>query len=314
MLSDLKIVFAGTPEIARAVLESLCSNKVNIQLALTQIDRPSGRGQKLNPPPVKEYAEAQGIEVYQPLKVRNNQEVIDKLEALKPDIMIVVAYGMIIPKAILDIPRLGCINIHVSLLPKYRGAAPIQRSIIDGEKLTGVTIMQMDEGLDTGDILLQEEVIIEDNDTSGSLHDKLASVGARLIIDYLNNHETIKGQKQAEIGVTYASKIEKVEALIDWNENSLILSNKIRGFNPSPGAYTYLNGNIVKVWFAKSTNLTSNKPVGTIIDIVSDGIMVSSGNNSVLCITELQDASKKRQNHVQYLQAHQDLLGLKFGI
>ncbi len=312
MLSNLNIVFAGTPEIARGVLEELIKNKANISLVLTQIDRPSGRGQKITAPPTKEYALSQGIEVYQPVKIKNNTEVLTKLKKIQPDIIIVVAYGMIIPPEILTLPKLGCINIHVSLLPKYRGASPIQRAIIAGDKSTGVTIMQMDQGLDTGDILLQQEVVIDDNDTSGTLHDKLQLIGAKLVIKYLNNYTEIKPQKQSNVGVIYANKIDKKEALINWNDTSQILSQKIRGLNPNPGCYTYFNNNIVKIWFAKPTPETTSLPIGTVIAINNCGIMVSCGNNSVLCITELQDASKKRQNHIQYLQSHPDLLNKRF--
>lgn len=317
MTSDLKIIFAGTPEIAKTVLASVLAAGFKVDLVLTQPDRPKGRGQKLAMSPVKELALKHNIEVFQPLSFKQQPEALAKISALQPDIMIVVAYGLILPQSLLDIPKNGCVNIHVSLLPRHRGAAPIQRAILDGDSLTGVTIMQMDKGLDTGDILLQQPVEIANTDTSGSLHDKLAEVGADLIVEYLNVYQTLKPQAQSLDGVTYAHKIEKSEAAINWQEDAFIIERKIRGFNPAPGCFTYLeqagqNKSLVKVWSSSVVAATTTQVPGTVISADKNKLYIACANGSVLGLNELQDAGKNRQSVVQYTQGHPNLRDAKF--
>jgi methionyl-tRNA formyltransferase len=311
----MKIVFAGTPEIAQIVLDKLLTSGFNIDLVLTQPDRPSGRGQKLQASLVKELALQYNIPVFQPEKLRNNSEALAILQQLKPDIMIVVAYGLIIPEEILLLPKLGCINIHVSLLPKHRGAAPIQRAILEGDTVTGITIMQMDKGLDTGPILLQQQVEIVKDETSQTLHDKLAILGGQMIVEYLNNYRHIEAKAQGSNNVSYASKIEKHEAQINWNEPAEVIERKIRGFNPYPGAFSYLDTQLIKLWGAKvGPNLPKDTVPGTIISLGNSEITVSCGNGTTLIITSLQSAGKKRQSSREYINGHPQLIGtsLKF--
>ena len=315
MSKNLKLVFAGTPEIAGTVLAKILDAGYKPALVLTQPDRPKGRGQKLAMSPVKQLALQHNIEVFQPLSFKKNPEAIAKVAEVAPDLMIVVAYGLILPQELLNTPKNGCVNIHVSLLPRHRGAAPIQRAILDGDTVTGVTIMQMDIGLDTGDIIIQEEVEVAHTDTSGSLHDKLAVIGAELIIKYLADYINLSKTPQSEIGITYAHKIEKSEAQIDWDEEAAIIERKIRGYNPFPGCYTYLDGNLVKIW--QATLVEAKKYVvqtpGTIIrSDKDDKIIVTCGNNTALQILELQNAGKSRENVLQYLQRHSDLVGQQF--
>ena len=306
-LNQLKIVFAGTPEIARSVLATLLQSHL-VELVLTQPDKPSGRGKKVSYGVVKQLALEHGIEVLQPLKLKDNQQLLAKIASIKPDIMIVVAYGMILPAQVLNLPRLGCVNIHVSLLPRWRGAAPIQRAIIAGDAITGVTIMQMDSGMDTGGILLQESIAIASNDTSGVIHDKLAILSGSLILDYLANYKQIKPSPQPTTGVSYANKIDKSEALINWHELAEVIERKIRGFNPFPGMYTRLNGEIVKIWQAKLSNSTSNSQAGTIIDISNGVVSVTCGQKTVLHLCELQLAGKNRQLAQQFINGKPDLI------
>ena len=315
MSKNLKLVFAGTPEIACTIFAKILEAGYKPALVLTQPDRPKGRGQKLAMSPVKQLAFEHDIEVFQPLSFKKNPEAIAKVAEVMPDLMIVVAYGLILPQELLDIPKNGCVNIHVSLLPRYRGAAPIQRAILDGDTITGVTIMQMDSGLDTGDIIIQHEVEIAATDTSGSLHDKLAIIGAELIIKYLAEYKNLSKTPQSTIGVTYAHKIEKVEGQIDWNEDAVTIERKIRGYNPFPGCYTYLDGALVKIWqaaLADSKKYGHQNP-GTILHTgKQDNIIVACGNNTSLQIIQLQDAGKSRENVLQYLQRHSDLVGRQF--
>lgn len=315
MSKNIKLVFAGTPEIACTIFAKILEAGYKPALVLTQPDRPKGRGQKLAMSPVKQLAFEHDIEVFQPLSFKKNPEAIAKVAEVMPDLMIVVAYGLILPQELLDIPKNGCVNIHVSLLPRYRGAAPIQRAILDGDTITGVSIMQMDIGLDTGDIILQQEVEIAATDTSGSLHDKLAVIGAELIIKYLADYKNLTKTSQSEVGITYAHKIEKSEAQIDWNEEAAVIERKIRGYNPFPGCYTYLDGALVKIWQSAIADgkKYGYKIPGTIIRAGKDEkIIVTCGNHSVLQILELQDAGKSRENVLQYLQRHSDLVGRQF--
>lgn len=312
MSKSLKIIFAGTPEIARMVLANILTHDFNVELVLTQPDRPAGRGMKLTPSPVKELALQHGIEVFQPVSFKKSPEAMDKIRALQPDIMIVVAYGLILPQELLDIPKMGCINIHVSLLPKWRGAAPIQRAVLAGDKESGVTIMQMDAGLDTGDMLLVEKIALESNETSLSLHDKLAKLGAEKIIDYLNNLDKYPPIKQSSEGVSYAHKLTKEEAAIDWSEHADVIARKIRGYNPFPGAYSFLEGVLHKFWGAEGIDKKTAELAGTILNAKADELTIACGDGSILRVTELQEAGSKRKSSSQYIQGKSNLIGKKF--
>ena len=314
MSENLKIVFAGTPEIAKIILEKILASGFNVELILTKPDSIAGRGKKLTPSAVKELALKYGISVLTPVSLRKNIDTVEQIRSIQPDIMIVVAYGLILPQEILDIPRLGCVNIHVSLLPRHRGAAPILRSVLEGDKTSGITIIQMDSGLDTGDVLLQTIVELGQAETSGTLHDKLAILGSDLIIEYLYNYSKITPMPQSRVGVTYAHKIEKQEAKIDWNQDVGSIDRQIRAFNPFPGAFCYLKNELVKVWRA-DTLLGGNTQVeaGTITAASGDGVMVAVKNGSIL-IQELQFSGKKRISAKEYLNGAKniELIGQKY--
>ncbi len=298
----MKVVFAGTPEFAATALSSLLKAGFQIPLVLTQPDRPAGRGMQLQASAVKQLAQAHHIPVLQPTSLRLNnaqdkavQEVYAELEKIQPDVMVVVAYGIILPPEVLQLPRLGCINIHASLLPRWRGAAPIHRAIEAGDKETGITIMQMDKGLDTGPILMQESLPIASNDTTSTLHDKLADLGGKLICKALAalQQNQIKMIPQDENLANYASKIMKNEASIDFSLPANVIANKIRAFNPFPGAQTTFNGTTLKIWQAEETPIASVSTPGEIIEINDDGILVACGNNA-LRMTVLQRPGGKR--------------------
>ena len=313
MTDKLRIVFAGTPEISRTVLAKILENGFKVELVLTQPDRPAGRGLKLTPSPVKELALSHGIEVFQPSGFRKDPSALAKIRELAPDLIVVVAYGLILPQALLDIPRLGCINIHVSLLPKWRGAAPIQRAVLAGDKASGVTIMQMDAGLDTGDMLIVAPVELASDETSGSLHDKLAQIGATKIVEFLRDPAKYPPQKQIEEGVSYANKINKEEARINWSEPAELIERKIRGYNPFPGAFTYLEGKLHKIWRAELVDVkASNAPAGTIVDSTKDKLWVVGGDGKILAVIEIQEAGSKRKTINQYLQGKNELINQRF--
>jgi methionyl-tRNA formyltransferase len=248
----MKVLFAGTPEIAQTVLSALIDSEHEVCAVLTQPDRPAGRGRALQASPVKQLAEQHNIAVHQPEGLSHNADMVVTLKACEADLMIVVAYGLILPEAVLSIPRLGCWNIHVSLLPRWRGAAPIQRAIEAGDTQTGVTIMQMDAGLDTGDSLLLHTTEISPTDTAATLHDRLATMGATAVLEALALHlnGVLTSTPQSEAGATYAKKLSKAEALIDWNDQAEVIVNKIRAFNPWPVAYFERNGERVRVFQA----------------------------------------------------------------
>ncbi|AUR52481.1 methionyl-tRNA formyltransferase [Aquella oligotrophica] len=313
MKQKLRIIFAGTPEIAKTCLAKMIMNGYSPELVLSQPDRPAGRGMKLTPSPVKILASEHQIEVFQPVSFRKDPEALNRIREFKPDLIVVVAYGLILPQELLDIPRLGCINVHVSLLPRWRGAAPIQRAVLAGDQETGVCIMQMDAGLDTGAILLSDKLQIESNDTSGSLHDKLAILGSELLVRFLDSPEEYKPISQSEAGVSYAHKIEKSEALIDWQSPAEIISRNIRGYNPFPGAYTYLNGELVKIWQAHiSRAFKGDVKAGTIITADRDKLEIVCGDGWLISIDEIQEAGAKRKNIAQFLQGKNNLDGLIF--
>lgn len=312
MPQPLRIIFAGTPDLAKSVLEHILHSGFSVGMVLTKPDRPSGRGKKITQSPVKVLALEQHIPVLQPVSFKNDATIIDLIREFKPDIMVVVAYGLILPQELLDIPRLGCVNVHVSLLPRHRGAAPIARAILAGDCESGVTIMQMDCGLDTGAILLQEKVIIESSDTALELHDKLAILGSRLIVEYLTHYTQIKPVLQTNDGATYAHKIEKSEAKINWQNNAYLIERQIRGFNPAPGCFSILDGVLIKIWQSSVGDATTAVECGTIIAIVKDGIIVACGEGTTLVIKQLQEAGGKRQLAKDYILGRANLVGKVF--
>jgi len=245
----LKIVFMGTPDFAQKSLQSISDAGYNIEAVVTNPDRPKGRGMKMIASPVKEYALEKNIKIYQPEKVRKNTEFIEEIKKINPDVICVVAYGKILPKEILDIPRLGCINVHGSLLPKYRGAAPIQWAVINGEKVTGITTMYMDIGMDTGDMILKQEVEIEDNETTGELWERLSDIGGKLLVETLEKIEkgTAPRIPQGD-DFSMAPMLDKEMSKIDWNKSGKEIKNLVRGLNPIMGTYTYINDKKYKFW------------------------------------------------------------------
>jgi len=288
----MRLIFAGTPEFSARALEAILASGHQVMLVLTQPDRPSGRGMALRASPVKELALASGIDVFQPQSLKD-LSAQDRVRAVGADAMIVAAYGLILPQAVLDLPRFGCINIHASLLPRWRGAAPIQRAILAGDSETGVCIMQMEAGLDTGPVLLSSTLPINIADTAASLHDKLAGLGARLIVEALEKLP-LPSSPQPEVGITYAAKIDKSEAPLDWRLPAAQLARQVRAFNPFPGASTSLDGLVIKVWGAEEVaSITPGKPPGTIAAADRQGIVVACGDRS-LRLTELQKAGGKR--------------------
>ena len=305
----MKIVFAGTPDFAALSLNALLAAGHDIALVLTQPDRPSGRGMVLRSSPVKIAAEASGIDVFQPLTLKD-PATQERIRAVQADAMIVAAYGLILPQAVLDMPRFGCINIHASLLPRWRGAAPIQRAIEAGDTESGVCIMQMEAGLDTGPVLLSGHVPIAADETAGTLHDKLADMGARLIVETLAKLP-IDAVVQPEIGVTYAAKIEKAEAQIDWRRPAREIERQIRAFNPFPGAAGTLDGAAIKVW--RSELVAAVAPPGTVVSVERSGIVVACGDGG-LCLTELQKAGGKRLPVAQFLAGNPIAPGKTFAL
>ncbi len=279
----MRLVFAGTPEFSVAALNALHSAGHQIAGVYTQPDRPSGRGQKLTPSPVAQRAEALGLPLFKPEKLRNNEDAQAQLRALQPELMVVVAYGLILPQAVLDIPRLGCLNIHASLLPRWRGAAPIQRAIEAGDSETGVTIMQMDAGLDTGAMLLKDTLPIGADTTAAMLHDALAAMGARLIVEALARLEagTLRPEAQPAEGVTYAAKLSKEEARVDWTQPAALIARRIRAFNPAPVAWSELEGERLRLYFATADAANAGAEPGTIVRADAQGIVVAAGRGTV---------------------------------
>lgn len=308
----MRLVFAGTPYFAQCALAGLIAAGHEIKLVLTQPDRKAGRGMKTSAPPVKELARTHGMEVFQPLSARD-PAVAERLRDEAPDALIVVAYGLILPQAMLDVPKWGAFNIHASLLPRWRGAAPVQRALLAGDTSTGITIMQMDAGLDTGPTLARSEVTIAPGDTSGSLMGKLADVGARLIVEVLEKLRGggLKAEPQATEGVTYAHKIEKSEAALDWRASCLDLDRAVRAFNPAPGAHAVLNGEVIKVWGARPGQ--AQGAPGCVQTAGPEGVVVSCGEGS-LTLTELQRAGSKRLAARDFLRGHPIVAGARFAL
>lgn len=305
-MSGLKVAFAGTPEFARLAYQAIVDAGYSVPLVLTQPDRPAGRGMKLQASAVKQEAIKQGAQVLQPLSLRLDgkypeqaQEAQVILQAVRPDVMVVAAYGLILPQWVLDLPKYGCLNIHASLLPRWRGAAPIQRAIEAGDAETGVAIMQMDIGLDTGDVILEKRLPIEQQ-TAAQLHDQLAELGAQAIVEVLNKlafeRVRLTAEMQSEEGVTYAAKLEKVEAALDLSQDAQTLWRRIRAFNPVPGANLRLPGlnDPVKVWQAEVLAQEHTAEPGTVLRSSPEGIDIATGSG-VLRLLELQKAGGKRQ-------------------
>jgi len=290
---DLRTVFMGTPDFALQTLQGLIDAGCNMVGVYTQPDRPKGRGKQLAAPPVKELALQYDIPVYQPLKLRQ-PEAVAELEALAPDLIVVVAYGQILPKSALDIPAHGCINVHASLLPKYRGAAPINKAIIDGETETGITTMYMDVGLDTGDMLIKKSLSIGPEETAGELHDRLASLGRETMEETLQQlcAGTLQREVQDDEQSTYASMMKKEDGRIDWSRSSLEIHNHVRGLDPWPGAYTSLNGELLKL-ARTSPDVTDGGQAGSVVSADSNGVRIACGSGTLL-IKELQLAGRKR--------------------
>jgi len=304
----MRLAFAGTPEFAEVALARLHAAGFDIPLVLTQPDRPAGRGLKLNPSPVKATAQAHGMTVVQPRSLRldgkypdDAAEAREALLSAQIDVMVVAAYGLILPQWVLDLPPRGCLNIHASVLPRWRGAAPIHRAIEAGDARTGITIMQMDAGLDTGDMLLTESVAIAPDDTTASLHDRLAALGGRLVVEALELVACggLKPTPQPAEGVTYAHKIDKAEAAVDWALSASTIERRIRAFDPFPGASGQLSGEVVKLWRAQVVN-ASGTP-GTVLAVAEDGITVACGDGALL-LAELQRPGGKRLPARQFLQ------------
>lgn len=292
----MRIVFMGTPDFAVGSLQALCeSGKHEILAVVTQPDRPKGRGNKLLQTPVKEYALEQGLTVYQPQKVKT-PEFVELLHELQPELIVVAAFGQFLSKEILELPKYGCINVHASLLPKYRGAAPIQYAIIKGEKESGVTIMQMDIGMDTGAMLDKVVVPIEENTTMGELHDALREQGATLLLQVIDKIAagTAVAEPQDDAQATYATLLDRSMEHIDWSKTAQEVHNLIRGFNPAPSTFTKLpNGKSLKIWGSKMTGKSSAAAAGTVIETGKHSFFVACGDG-VLEITEVQPESKKR--------------------
>jgi methionyl-tRNA formyltransferase len=304
--TPLRIVFAGTPDFAAASLAALLNTEHQIVAVYTQPDRPAGRGRKLSASPVKRLALEHDLPVFQPTSLRN-AEAQHALAALQPDLMIVVAYGLLLPQAVLDTPRLGCINVHASLLPRWRGAAPIHRALLAGDEETGITIMQMEAGLDTGPMLRIARCPIEPTDTSGALHDRLAALGAETLVATLAplaNGE-ISAQPQDDALATYAHKLEKREGAIDWSAPAPELARQVRGLNPWPVAYTELDGQTLRVWQAQAEPGACTAAPGTILEQRRDALVVATGDGH-LCLTQLQLPGGKPISVAALLNAHRD--------
>ena len=318
----MKIVFMGTPDFAKESLEALVNAKHEILAVVTNIDKPQGRGMKLVPSPVKQYALEQGLNIMQPIKIKKNEDFLNEIKKLKPDVICVVAYGKILPKELLDIPRFGCINVHGSILPKYRGAAPIQWAVLNGDKTTGVTTMYMDEGMDTGDMILKKEVEIGENETTGELWNRLSKIGAELLVETIKQVENgeAKRIKQGN-DFTIAPMLSKEMALIDWDEKTADeIKNLVRGLNPIMGAYSYLNGKKIKFWkvdsikeddfmemfeeFAEYSYKLHQIQSGTVLYVDEKKGFFIKANNGIISVLEIQGENAKRMPISDFLRGN----------
>ena len=311
----MRVVFMGTPDFAVGTLNALLQSRHQVVAVVTQPDKPKGRGKAMQFTPVKEVAVRAEIPVLQPKRVRE-PEVVEEIRQFHPDVIVVVAFGQLIPKAILDMPQYGCVNVHASLLPKYRGAAPIQWAVIDGEEKSGVTTMQMDEGLDTGDMLLTEEVVLDPQETGGSLFDKLSEVGAGLLLKTLDELEAgnVHPQKQpSESTTAYAAMLTKKMGEIDWTQSAVQIERLVRGLNPWPSAYTHLGQKTLKIWRAAvHPSMVQTKEPGTVILMDKKHFSVQTGDG-MLEILELQLEGKKRMDADAFLRGYQVEDGIKLG-
>lgn len=321
----MKIVFMGTPDFAKESLEAIYNAGHEILAVVTNVDKPKGRGMKMIPTPVKEFALEKELPIYQPLKVRNNEEFINEMKDLKPDLFCVVAYGKILPAELLDIPKYGSINVHGSLLPKYRGAAPIQRAVLDGEKVTGVTTMFMDIGMDTGDMILKEETEIGSEETTGELWDRLSTIGAKLLVETVKKIEEavatgdvnsvdelkvkIGAEKQGD-NFTVAPMLDKEMSFIDWNKSAFEIHNLIRGLNPIMGCVSFYEGKKIKIWKATivSDFETEGKENGEIVRADKGGLYVKTADG-VLSLLELQPENSKRMDYKSFLNGNKIEVG-----
>ena len=301
---SLRIIFAGTPDFSVPALEALINAGHDVVAVYTQPDRPAGRGRQLKASPIKEVALKNNIHVFQPESLKEKPEQ-DQIAQLKPDIMIVVAYGLLLPEPVLSIPQFGCLNIHASILPRWRGAAPIQRAILAGDSETGVSIMQMDIGLDTGDVLAVATCAITENETGGSLHDKLAILGTQPLLDVLAQLQsgTVNPVKQDDSQANYAKKLSKEEALIDWGKPAAEIERKIRAFNPWPVAYARMNKENMRIWSATIINSNSDKKPGTVLSCNKEGIDVATGKG-IMRIEKLQMPGKRAMTASEFVNAH----------
>lgn len=310
-MSAATILFAGTPEFARASLRALVQADRVPAAVLTQPDRPSGRGRKKSASPVKTYAQTCDIEVWQPATLRD-PDAVRRIEAVAPDIMIVAAYGLILPRAVLAIPRHGCLNVHASLLPRWRGASPIQHAILHGDAETGVCLMQMEAGLDTGPVFASVATPIDSGDTAGSLHDRLSQLGAELLVE--NIDDILAGRlvavPQDEAAATYAGKILREDAAIDWTRDANEIGRQVRAYNPVPGAWFNLDGESIKCWRAAVVDASSDK-AGTVLQADKSGIVIACGTGA-LRIDELQRPGRKRVSGAEFA-AQKDLAGKRLG-
>ena len=318
----LRIVFMGTPDFAEKSLKKVYEAGYKIEAVVTNIDKPKGRGMKLIPSPVKQFAEEKGIKVLQPLKVRNNTEFIEEIKNINPEVICVVAYGKILPKELLDVPKLGCVNVHGSLLPRYRGAAPIQWAVLNGDKTTGITTMYMDVGMDTGDMILKQETEIGEDETTGELWDRLSDIGADLLVKTLKLIEAGKAprEKQGE-NFTVAPMLDKEMAKIDWqNKTAIELKNLVRGLNPIMGAYSFLNGKKIKFWKVQalkekeleiefpeleeySYKMKNIEPGTVLFSDAKKGLYIKA-KEGILKVIELQGENAKRMTANEFLRGN----------
>ena len=323
----LRVVFMGTPDFAEKSLRKVYEAGYKIEAVVTNIDKPKGRGMKLIPSPVKQFAEEKGIKVLQPLKIRNNTEFIEEIKNINPDVICVVAYGKILPKELLDIPRLGCVNVHGSLLPQYRGAAPIQWAVLNGDKKTGITTMYMDVGMDTGDMILKQETEIGEDETTGELWNRLADIGADLLVETLKLIEEGKAprEKQGE-NFTLAPMLDKEMAKIDWqNKTAIELKNLVRGLNPIMGAYSFLNGKKIKFWKVQILNekeleiefpelqeysykMKNIEPGTVLFSDAKKGLYIKA-KEGILKVLELQGENAKKMTANEFLRGNKIEVG-----
>ncbi len=306
----MKIVFMGTPDIAVGTLESLYNLNYDIPLVITREDKPKGRGKELAVTPIKEFALSKGLKIYQPNKLRGNDEAISILKDIAPDFFVVVAYGRILPKEILEIPKIAPVNLHFSLLPKYRGAAPVNWAVFNGEEETGVSTMLMDEGMDTGDILLQERILIGDK-TSHDISNELAKIGAELTVKTLNDFKNLVSIKQNDNNSTLAPIIKKEDGVINWSKNAVETERQVRAFFGWPSAYSSLNSKMIKISKAVVTDILSNGRVGEIIDIDKNSFTVGT-NDYGLKILNLQPEGKKSMDTSSFLSGNKLKIGDRF--